>query len=161
MTKSMTTTITYPAELDRVQKMLFDPAFRERVAAAQHVVDGHVSISGSGPGAVVTVSQKQSMDRAPGFVQKLVGTTLSIVSTETWTSETTADLHVDLPGKPVTMTGKIRLSQAAGVTTETVDLTVKVAMPLVGGKAEEAIAAIFSKAYAKDESVGAEWLQES
>ncbi len=160
MTKSMTTTITYPAALDRVQTMLFDTRFREQVAAAQHVVDGHVSISGSGTGAVVTVSQQQSMDRAPGFVQKVVGSTLSVISTETWTSATSADLHVDLPGKPVTMTGKILLSESAGVTTETIDLTVKVAMPLVGGKVEDLIATIFSKAYAKDESVGAEWLKE-
>lgn len=144
-----------------MREMLFDTVFREQVAEAQHVLTGSVDIVHSDATSVVTITQEQSMDRAPGFVQKIVGTTLPIVTTETWTSPTHADLVVEIPGKPVQMSGTIDLAESGGETVETINLSVKVSMPLIGGKAEEAVADIFTKAYAKDELVARKWLAEN
>lgn len=165
MTKSMTTTLRYDAPLEQVSAMLFDPEFRRLVNERQYAPDGTVEITTSGDVTVVSLSQTQPMDRAPGFVQKVVGSTLTIATTETWAGTpdqvpTSAQLAVDLTGKPVQMSGTITLSQEGSVTTETIDLTVKVSMPLIGGKAEEMIASIFTKAYAKEHAVAQQWLYE-
>ena len=56
------------------------------------------------------------------------------------------------------MSGSAVLAESGGRTTETVDLTVKVGIPLVGGKIEGLIADLLLKALRTEEKVGQEWL---
>ena len=56
------------------------------------------------------------------------------------------------------MNGTARLRESGGTTTETVDLTVKVGIPLVGGKLEGLIGDLLLKALKAENVVGRTWL---
>ncbi len=56
------------------------------------------------------------------------------------------------------MSGTARLSESGGVTTETVDLTIKVGIPFVGGKIEGLIADLLLKALKAENHVGRDYL---
>jgi len=67
-------------------------------------------------------------------------------------------MTLSVPGKPGSMTGTITLTEAAGVTTETIDGDIKVSIPLVGGKLEGVIADLFTTALQVEQEVGTAWL---
>ena len=56
------------------------------------------------------------------------------------------------------MTGTINLSESGGVTTETLEMTIKVNIPLVGGKIENLIADLLRKALKAENAVGRDYL---
>ncbi|KRF36697.1 DUF2505 domain-containing protein [Nocardioides sp. Soil805] len=154
MATSLRKELAYDATPDAVAAMLADPAFREEVLERQHVLRGSASVDGS----TVVVEQVQSAAGLPGFAQKFVGDEIVIVQTERWGSDTAADLHLAIPGKPGDITGTVRLTPAGAGTVEVVDLSVKVSIPLVGGKIEKLVADMIEKALAKEHEVGQEWL---
>ena len=158
--KKLTQDLTYDAPASAVAAMLADPAFREEVVEAQHVLRHEVSVNGdpAGGSGKVRVEQVQSATGLPSFARKFVGDEIEIVQDETWTSPTGADLHVSIPGKPGQMAGTIRLRESGGTTTETVDLDIRVAIPLVGGKIEGLVADMLLKALRTEQKVGRDYL---
>jgi len=150
--------LTYDAPLDAVDAMLGDPAFRERVCDAQGAIRKSVSITEGDEGFVVLVDQVQTADGIPGFARKFVGDEINLVQTETWTDAENAEVEVVIPGKPGEMTGTIRLSESGGVTTETLDMTIQVNIPLAGGKIEKLISDLLRKALLAENAVGRDYL---
>ena len=159
MTKQITHDLTYDAPLESVAAMLSDPAFREEVCDAQHVLGRDVTVAppGSGP-KHVKIDQRQSAKGLPSFATRIVGETIQIVQEESWTSSSQADLTVAIPGKPGDMSGTIRLVETGGTTTQTVELTIKVGIPLVGGKVEGLVADLLLKALKTENLVGRDYL---
>lgn len=158
--KKLTQDLTYDAPASAVAAMLADPAFREEVVEAQHVLRHDVKVTGdpaAGSGTVM-VEQVQSATGLPSFARKFVGDEIEIVQDETWTSPTGADLHVSIPGKPGQMAGTIRLRESGGTTTETVEMEIRVSIPLVGGKIESLIADLLRKALKVENAVGRQYL---
>jgi Protein of unknown function (DUF2505) len=152
--------LTYDAPASAVAAMLADPAFREEVVQAQHVLRHEVTVTGdpaAGSGTV-TVEQVQAANGLPSFARKFVGDEIQIVQDEKWTSPTGADLHVSIPGKPGQMAGTIRLNESGGTTTETVDLDISVGIPLVGGKIEGVVADMLIRALRTEQKVGRDYL---
>jgi hypothetical protein len=158
MAKRLTHTLTYDAPLAEVSAMLDDTAFREEVCAFQRVLRATVEVDDTPEGMRVVVDQVQTAAGIPSFAKKFVGDEIRIVQTEIWSSETRADLHVTIPGKPGEMTGTITLTESGATTTETVDVQVKVHIPLVAGKIESLIADMLRKALVAEESVGRDYL---
>lgn len=158
MTRRITHDLTYDAPLADVAAMLADPAFREEVCAYQRVLRSSVDITPDGDGFRARIEQVQAAHGIPSFAQKLVGDEIRIVQTETWSSADHADIVLDIPGKPGEMKGTAQLREADGATTETVDLTVKVGIPLVGGKLEGLIGDLLLKALKAENTVGRTWL---
>ena len=154
MSTRLTKTLTYDATAEEVAAMLDDQQFRERVLERQKVLRGSVSIEGDH----VTVEQVRSADDIPSFAQKFVGDEILIVQTEDWTSPTTADVRLTIPGKPGEAVGTLELVESGGATTESIDLDLTVKIPLVGGKIEQLIAGIFSTALDVEQKVGREYL---
>ncbi len=154
MSTRLTKLLTYDATAESVAAMLDDQEFREAVLEKQRVVRGSVTIDGD----VVTVEQVRSADDIPSFARKFVGDEILIVQTETWTSPTSADVRLAIPGKPGEAVGTLELVESGGTTTETIDLDLTVKIPLVGGKIEQLIAGIFSAALDAEQKVGREWL---
>jgi uncharacterized protein YndB with AHSA1/START domain len=150
--------LTYDAAPTEVFAMLADPAFREEVCAAQGVIRSEVDVDHDTDSTTVVIDQVQPADGIPSFAKKFVGEEINIVQREDWTSTSAADLHVTIPGKPGNMTGTIRLAESDGATTETVDVSIKVGIPLVGGKIEGLIADLLRKALAAEERVGRDYL---
>ncbi len=154
MSTKLTKQLTYDAPAAAVTAMLDDPAFREAVLERQKVVRGSVDIDGD----VVTIEQVRSAHDIPSFARKFVGDEIVIVQKETWTSPTSADVELAIPGKPGEAAGSLTLTEAGGTTTESLDLELSVRIPLVGGKIEAMIAGLFRDALDREHEVGVEWL---
>ncbi len=158
MTRRITHDLTYDAPLADVAAMLADPAFREEVCAYQGVIRSSVDIEPDGDGFRARIEQVQAAKGIPSFASKFVGDEIQIVQTERWASADRGDIAVEIPGKPGDMKGTAQLRESGGTTTETVDLTVKVGIPLVGGKLEGLIGDLLLKALKAENAVGREWL---
>ena len=146
------------ATVEQVYTMLSDPEFRDAVCAFQRFPRRDVTITPTAAGMDVKVDQHRPANEVPSFARKFVGDEINIVQTESWSSPTQASLHVTIPGKPGEMTGTITLTESGVTTTETVDVQVKVNIPLVGGKIEGLIADLLRKALLAEESVGRDYL---
>ncbi len=77
---------------------------------------------------------------------------------ETWSSPASADIHVTIPGKPGEMTGTEALTQTGPDVVQTIELSIKVSIPFVGGKVEDLIADFIGKAFDAENKVGVKWL---
>lgn len=153
MAKRITHELTYDAPLEEVRAMLLDEEFRKAVAVAQRAKRSTVEIEGSS----VRFETVQPADGIPSFAKKFVGDEIVIDQRETWTGNT-ADVHVAIPGKPGDMKGSAALRTVGDQTVETVDLTVKVNIPLVGGKIEGLIGDMLVKALKAENRAGKEYL---
>ena len=146
------------ATLAQVHEMLADPVFREQVCESQGYVRHTVQIERDDQGMTVKIDQIQKAHGIPGFARKFVGEEINIIQSEDWTTSEKGNIHVAIPGKPGEMSGTAHLTEDPTGTTETVNLTVKVNIPLVGGKIEGLIADLLSKALRAEHRVGVKWL---
>lgn len=151
-------TLTYDAPLAEVHAMLLDPAFREEVCARSKVLSATATLEELPAGHRITVDRVQSAEGLPSFATRIVGDSIRVVQAETWTSPEHADVEVTIPGKPGEMTGTSRLSETDGVTTQQVELEIRVRIPLVAGKVEKLVADMLVKALTVEQTVGREHL---
>lgn len=159
MAKNITEELTYPGTtVAEVSAMLGDPAFRDAVAGYQRALRSSTQVTPQGDGKLVVWEYSHGTEKVPGFAKKLVGDEIPIVQKETWTSESHADVVVTIPGKPGDMSGTAELRQVGDDVVETATMTVKVSIPLVGGKAEDLIAGLLGKAMRAENKVGRKWL---
>jgi hypothetical protein len=159
--KKVTQELRYDgASLQQVHEMLADPKFREQVCDYQRVVRHTVKIDRVDEAITVHIDQVQRAQGIPGFARKFVGDEINIVQTEEWTTPEKGTIHVAIPGKPGEMSGTAFLTEDPDGTTETVNMSVKVNIPMVGGKIEGLIADLLGSALRAEHKVGKEWLAE-
>jgi hypothetical protein len=157
--KKLTQELRYDgASIDQVHEMLADPAFRERVCEFQRVIRHDVRIEATGDTMTVRIDQFQAADGVPAFARKFVGEEIHILHEEDWTAQEKGNLHISIPGKPGEMNGTALLTEDPEGTTETVNMTIKVNIPLVGSKIEGLISELLTKAFRAEHHVGREWL---
>jgi hypothetical protein len=154
--------LTYDASLIEVGEMLIDPPFREEVCDAQGAIRRTVTVGPEAGGMKVVLDQVQAAHGIPGFARKFVGDEINLVQTEHWSDLDSVSkggtVDVVIPGKPGQMRGTIRLRESGGTTTETVEMEIKVNIPLVGGKIESLIADLLRKALKAENLVGRDYL---
>jgi hypothetical protein len=159
--KRVNHTLTYPGTtVDAVFAMFGDPAYRKAVGNYQHVQDFACDITPAGAGMKVRLEVAHGTDRIPSFAQRLVGQEIRLVQEESWGSPSSADIHVTIPGKPGEMNGTETLTQSGDDVVQQVDLSIKVSIPLVGGKVEDLIAGFIGKAFDAENKVGKKWLKD-
>jgi hypothetical protein len=160
--------VSYDAPPEEVRAMLTDPAFRRKVATAQHAVSVQVEVLGSGEAVTVSVDTSLPTSGVPAFARTFVGDTLRVLRTETWTGPDSARLDLTVPGKPARLNGTLLLTgsgtatdTAAGRGTGTLETVVgdlSVSVPMVGGKLERLVSEVLLRAQAKQQEVGRAWL---
>ena len=151
--------ITYDAPLADVFAMLSDPVFRKRSAqVSMNVISSEVSIDRTGDGMTVHIDQVQPTEGVPKFAKKFAGETTRSVQTEEWSSTSQATITIETPGKPTSIAGTLALTESGGRTTETLDVEVKVKVPLIGGKLESLMADLVAQGMDKEQTAGAAWL---
>jgi hypothetical protein len=150
--------LTYDAPLTEVGEMLMDPAFREQVCDAQRAIRRTVSVSPDGAGMKVVIDAVRLAQGIPGFAKKFVGDEIQLVQTERWSDIETGRVEIVIPGKPGQMTGTMSLRESGGTTTETLQVEIRVGIPLVGGKIESFIADLLRKALKAENHVGRQYL---
>lgn len=153
MAKRISHDLTYDAPIEDVRAMLLDEEFRRTVATEQRALRSTVDIQGT----KVHLETIQPAAGIPSFAKKFVGDEIVIDQRETWTGDQ-ADVHVTIPGKPGDMKGTATLKSVDGGTVETVDLEIKVSIPLVGGKIEGLIGDLLVKALKAENRAGRAWL---
>ncbi len=158
MTKRVVHELTYDAPAAEVFAMLADPAFREEVCERIGVLRQEVTIEATDTTMEATIDQVQPAQGLPGFAKKLVGDTINVVQQESWSSPEAGDITVTIPGKPGEMSGTARLVEDGGTTTEQVDMSVKVNLPLVGGKIEGLVADMLLQALKAENEAGRAYL---
>jgi uncharacterized protein YndB with AHSA1/START domain len=150
----------YDASPEAVFAMLTDPAFRNRVCDAMDVVSREVSTDPGSDGTTsVRIDMLQRTKGLPGFARKVVGEESRVIQSEQWSGHT-ADLSVEMPGKPGHVTGRTTLSSEGSGTVETFEGEVKVSIPLIGGKLESLVAGLFTDGMDAERAVGVAWLKE-
>lgn len=157
--KKVTEELRYDgATMEQVYDMLSDEAFRREVCDRQGVVRHEVSTDRQGDRLKTTIDQVHSAQGLPSFATRIVGDEINIVQREDWMSPAKGDIEVVIPGKPGEMTGTVHLTEDPQGVTETINLSIKVGIPLVGGKIEGLIADMLLKAVRTEAKVGKEWL---
>jgi hypothetical protein len=154
----LTYDLTYDAPLIAVGEMLMDAAFREQVCDALRALRRTVSVGQDGGGMKVVVDMVQATEGIPSYAKRLVGDEIQLVQTERWSDIENARIEVVIPGKPGQMSGTLALRESGGTTTETVDMEIRVGIPLVGGKIESLIADLMRKALRAENAVGRQYL---
>lgn len=146
------------ATLAQVRAMLADPKFREEVCVSQHYDRYRVDLDSAGDRMTVTIDQYRPAEGVPPFAKKFVGSDVHIVQHEEWPSATDATLEVSIPGKPGEIRGTIGLVETGDGVTETVQVDIRVAIPLLGGRIEGLIADLLRDALEAESRVGRKWL---
>jgi hypothetical protein len=158
MSKRLSRRMTYDAPLTEVAAMLRHTAFRDAVCERQYVLSHEVTITKDGDAADVQVSRVQKVTGIPSFAATFVGESITIQSRENWADLTTGTYTVGIPGKPGHIEGTVTLTEAGGVTTETVELKITVSIPLLGGKLEGVVAELLESALRTEHEVGVKYL---
>ncbi len=158
MSKTIRHEMPYDAPVETVAAMLADPAFREEVCRSQGSTRIDVSVDVDGDTKDVRIDQWMPTAGVPSFAKRIVGDETNIVQTEAWSSPTLGDITVTIPGKPGDMTGTATLVEDGAGTVETVELTIKVKIPVVGGKLEGLIGDLLLKALKAEHKVGRGYL---
>lgn len=151
--------ITYDASLEDVFAMLSDPAFRQDSGKAMGVISADVSITPHGEGISVRIDQVQPSEGVPGFAKKFVGETTRSIQIEEWHSPSGGSIEIDTPGKPASISGTLALAEAGGRTTETLEVEIKVSVPLIGKKLESLVAEQISTGMDREHTAGVAWLE--
>jgi len=106
----------------------------------------------------VRIDQVQPTQGVPSFAKPVVGETSRAVQIEEWTDQTSAALEIKTPGKPATMKGTITLTPEDDGTLEVVELTIKVSVPLVGGRIEKLLGDLVRRSTSAERETGMRWL---
>jgi hypothetical protein len=146
------------ATIEQVHAMLADADFRRAVCDALGVLSKTVTVDTDGKGMTVVIDQVQAAQGIPSFARKFVGNEINVVQTEDWTSPEKGNIHVAIPGKPGEMKGTAHLTEDPEGTTETVNLSIKVNIPLVGSRIEGLIAGLLVQALHAEQRTGVAYL---
>lgn len=150
--------IRFPGALDDVFAMLGAEDFRREVAEAASEGEHGISVSHSGGGFRARVDSENSTAGLPSAAGRVLGATYRIVQEEDWQSPASGTIRVSIPGKPGSVHGTVSLAEYGAHTVQTVEATIKVAVPFVGAKVEAAIGRVLGHVLKLQEKVGTDWL---
>ena len=158
MPTTLTVDLSYDATLPTVHAMLTDPVFRERVCEAQGASTRSVTVGGTP--LTVHIERTQPTAGVPAVAKRFVSTEVTVEQHEVWSSEAAAVLDITTTGNLASIRGNTALAESAGRTTQTVHLSIKVPIPLVGGRLEALVKDLMEKAYHAEHEVGMAYLAE-
>lgn len=156
--------MTYDAPPPAVYAMVTDPEFQDRRAQAGNPVEADSSVTTDADGgATIEVSRLLAVE-LPGMLQKLVGDKIRIKETQIWLPgpaeavNREGRLEVRIAGQSGGVDGVLTMAGTAERTVISLEATIKVNVPLVGGKIESSVADMLLKFLTKEEELGRAWL---
>jgi hypothetical protein len=148
-----------------VYTTLVDPAYLDARLAALGGKGAQLADHRVGPDELVSYRLRHGVEsrHLPPAVRTLLGGDLMIDRTETWRPDPAGGyagtVVVGIPGMPGELGGKVRLSDDGnGGTTQAMDGSVQIPIPLVGGRIEETVADQISKLLDAEHTFTEEWL---
>jgi hypothetical protein len=99
----------------------------------------------------------------PGVVRRVLGGDISVDRQETWRVDPaggySGTVRVAIPGTPGEMTGTMRLAAVGEGSERSVDGSVRIGIPLVGGMVEETVARQVNDLLAAESEFTEDWLR--
>ena len=164
-----TIAITYPADPARTAQMLADPAYQEERVTRAGLEDASIDVAQRGQGFVATIAGSIQPSQLPSVASRLVRSAVSFTVAESWgepqdDGSRSGGYDVTLKNTPVKVSATSTMApavDAAGeATTVTVDVDLKVSVPLVGKTIEEKAMSIVGRDVADEERRATAWLAE-
>ena len=129
-------------DVDQVFALMTDPEFLERKFAASGAKDISVDHEALGDGTCRVTTRRHVTVDLPGFARKFIQPTNALLQTETWQPAAegeprTCHYRVDVQGVPSHIDGTVTLTPDGDGTRQDIQATVKVSIPIVGGKLEK------------------------
>lgn len=144
---------THAKNADVVLKMLTDKAYflnKYNNVGATHVEV--LEFFQSDDKFSITTSRQVAVEApVPGFAKKLVPEHITIVQTDTWDLKSrTGTLDIQFKGIPVTIKCNMSLQDQGSECVQSLHFTLKVSVPLIGGKLEHLLADDLRRKFAAD-----------
>lgn len=160
-----TITITYPADPTRTAQMLASPAYQEGRIARAGLDDASVDVAQRGQGFVSTISGNIQPSQLPSVASRFVRSAVSFSVAESWgepkdDGSRSGGYDVTIKNAPVKVSATSTMSPAGEATTVTVDVDLKVTVPLVGKTIEEKAMSMVGRVVADEERRATAWLAE-
>lgn len=151
--------LDFAAPPDEVYAMMTDQRYLEEVCVASDSISYHVSAAGS-------TTQTSRTLPAPESAARFTGPQLTVNDEIVWGDPSSdgsrsGTVTMTVLGQPVTFKGGIRLSPGGRGSVVDVRGDLKVAIPLLGRKLEEAAAPVVMAGYRTQQEVGDRWLARS
>jgi len=164
-----TITITYPASPARTAQMLADPAYQEERVSRAGLDNASVDVAQRGQGFVTTIAGSIQPSQLPSVASRIVRSAVSFTVAESWgepkdDGSRSGGYDVTLKNTPVkvsaTSTMAPAVDTAGEATTATVDVDLKVSVPLGGKTIEEKAMSMVGRVVADEERRATAWLAE-
>ena len=161
-----TITITYPASPVRTAQMLADPAYQEARVSRAGLDNTSVDVAQRGQGYVAGSIQPSQL---PSVASRFVRSAVSFSVAESWgepkdDGSRSGGYDVTIKNAPVKVSATSTMAPAADsaeeATTVTVDVDLKVTVPLVGKTIEEKAMGMVGRVVADEQRRAADWLAE-
>jgi hypothetical protein len=153
---------SYDATPEEVFAIVTDATFREQACEKTKALSYSVEVSESGGDTIVKVQRELPSDDVPDIARKFVGQTLTVVQTETWhpakaDGSREADVRGEISNTPVTLKGTAQITATGASTMQSIELDVKVAIPLIGKKIEPFVVDAIRSGLQKEHELGRDW----
>ena len=153
---------SYDATPEEVFAIVTDATFREQACEKTKALSYDVKVSESGGDTVVRVQREMPSDDVPDIARKFVGQTLTVAQTETWhpakpDGSRDADVKGEITNTPVSLKGTATIRSDSSRTVQTIELDVKVAVPLIGRRIEPFVVDAIRSGLAKEHELGRDW----
>ena len=164
-----TITITYPASPARTAQMLADPAYQEERVSRAGLDNASVDVAQRGQGFVTTIAGSIQPSQLPSVASRIVRSAVSFTVAESWgepkdDGSRSGGYDVTLKNTPVKVSATSTMARAVDTageaTTVTVDVDLKVSVPLVGKSIEEKAMSMVGRVVADEERRATAWLAE-
>lgn len=110
----------------------------------------------------LTITREVDLDGIPGFAKKFIKPRNTVVSIDHWVDNGdgtySGEFTIETKGTPITIAGTTRVDPVADAAVYTVEVEVKVNVPLVGGKLEGFAKGIVDKQLNDEFRLADEWL---
>ena len=139
-----------------VYAMMTDKAYLEEVCVASRSLSYEASVDGN-------VTRTSRGLPAPESAARFTGPVLTVLDETTWGPDQpdgsrTGDVRISVQGQPVTMRATLRLTPGGSGSEITLSGELKVAIPLIGKKMEQAAAPAVLAGFRTQQQVGTDWL---
>ncbi len=153
---------SYDATPEEVFAIVTDATFREQACEKTKSLSYAVEVTESGGDTIVKVQREMPSNDVPDIAKKFVGSTLTVVQTETWhpakaDGSREADVRGEISNTPVTLRGTAEITAAGAGTVQSIELDVKVAVPLIGKKIEPFVVDAIRSGLQKEHELGKDW----
>lgn len=152
----ITTRLDFAAAPDAVFAMMIDQKYQEEVCVESQSISYNATVVGS------TTKTARTLP-APESAARFTGSQLTINEDVAWgdaaaDGSRTAVLTMTVLGQPVTLKGQLKLGPGGRGTVVALDGELRVAIPLLGRKLEQASAPAVLAGFRTQQAVGDRWL---